>query len=503
MEHPEKKAPRGERRMSRRALALLLTGAAVALAGALVALLPLLQQAAPHQAAQVVEESPAQTLRQGSASALSEMEVAHADGESYTLVYRDEKLYLMTDEATATLIVESYIEPLVSAATTIAVEDTIAEHADEVSGELANMGLEPPRIAVTVRYAGGREEKIELGVQAPGTTNRYCRWSGDDGVYLCDASLYELFEYTAPMLLPLEQPSFTARLIDQATFTPAGQPPLTLSFAYDADGNRSASLLSPVVYPADSEASGALLTALENFRLGTRQAEVTNENRAEYGFDAPLMVIDIHQQEGVFGHVDDDGVLQTTPQAAMDTRLTFGRAEGDAFYTCEYQGSYYYVSRILCATLLAARQEGLVSRAPASLGDVWLSRISAQTETGLMELTLTRTEQVEPNGDLTTDENGDVVYDVAVTVNGESAAEEAYASLVTRLSQMTASGNAEGAPQGEPRWRLTLTALDGRTRELCGYSRDLFTDVVTVDGVALHTFSSEALRIALGEWYPE
>ena len=40
------------------------------------------------------------------------------------------------------------------------------------------------------------------------------------------------------------------------------------------------------------------------------------------------------------------------------------------------------------------------------------------------------------------------------------------------------------------------------TRTLAAYPKDTFSDVLTVDGVAMHYLNAEAIQIALGELYP-
>jgi len=47
---------------------------------------------------------------------------------------------------------------------------------------------------------------------------------------------------------------------------------------------------------------------------------------------------------------------------------------------------------------------------------------------------------------------------------------------------------------------MTLTTTQGETRTLAAYPLDAFSDVLAVDGVALHYISKEALDIALGEF---
>ena len=68
-------------------------------------------------------------------------------------------------------------------------------------------------------------------------------------------------------------------------------------------------LQSPYVYPMDPDAADALLSAAENFRLGTRLLPVTDENRTAYGLDAPQAVVKITQREGLNSQIDSAGML--------------------------------------------------------------------------------------------------------------------------------------------------------------------------------------------------
>ena len=114
------------------------------------------------------------------------------------------------------------------------------------------------------------------------------------------------------------------------------------------------------------------------------------------------------------------------------------------------------------------------------------------------------TERVQQNNQIQTDSQGNTVYDVSVTVNGIAITADAFTSLVERLAQMTVSGRLESAemPTGTPRWQMTLTTTGGATRTLAAYPLDAFSDVLVVDGVALHYMNAEAIQIALAELYP-
>ncbi len=155
MEHPAKKQPKVKkyraRRLSRRTLLLILLGIAVMIAGGFVLLLPTIKETYPTRLAQSLQtEQTQETLAVGDTKVLDTITVTHDDGETYTLRYRDEQLYLQRGDDEVEMVNESYTDEIVSAATEIAISDTVAKDESEVSENLADMGLNPPQISVSV-----------------------------------------------------------------------------------------------------------------------------------------------------------------------------------------------------------------------------------------------------------------------------------------------------------------------------------------------------------------
>ena len=506
MEHPEKKqakAPRA-RHFSRRIWALVLALIAAALAVAFVLLLPAIKQRYPIIAGINLKANlPYRSLGAGVAQELDTITVSHsADGEHYTLRYRDGQLTLLGEDEEQ-IVNESYTAAILEAATEYAVEDTVTEDAAEVSEYLADMGLAPAQITVLVRYTDGQEHTLELGYTVPGTTYHYYRWSGDAGIYMCDIGTYEAFEYTAQMLLPVEQPTLVPALINQVTLRTQQAGEMVFGFAADGTEATLGTLREPYHYPMDAEATQNLLSAIQNFRMGTKIGAVTAENRATYGFDEPALVLDVHQQEGLFSQVDDTGALTTIVTPETTIRLTLGSMDGSYFYYCEYAGVCYRVSSFLVASLVAATPEAYLSRTPADMGDAPIASITVQLGDGALDVRATYTERVLENNQIETDNQGNTIYDISVTANGLPITEDAFTALVNRLAQMTVAGNAENrvAPVDTPRWQLTITTTSGNSRTLAAYPLDAFSDVLMVDGVVVHTMNAEAMQIALAELY--
>ena len=505
LEQPTKKV-RKPPRLTRRAWLTAALCGAVLLAIAFVLLLPTIKARFPAQTGGNLEAKLTfRTLSTGEKNTLDTITVYHTAGnEQYTLQYRNEKLYLLGESGEPQLVNESYTDEIVRAATEIAVEDTVSDDATELTDYLDDMGLEPPAITAAVRYADGHVETVSLGAQVPGTTYHYYRWSGAAGVYMCDVGIYEAFEYSAKMLLPVEQPTLAATLIDRLTLRTQTAERIDVAFTNAGANTYLGTLREPYHYPMDSAATQTLLSAIQNFRLGTKLSDATPELSAEYGFDHPAAVLDIHQQEGLYTQIDAAGVLQTLTAPEQTLRFTFGKKDGEYFYFCEYAGECYRVSSFLVSPFVNADPETYLTRAPADMGSASIASIAVQLGDGALDVRAVYTERVQQNNQIQTDSQGNTVYDVSVTVNGIAITADAFTSLVERLAQMTVSGRLESAemPTGTPRWQMTLTTTGGATRTLAAYPLDAFSDVLVVDGVALHYMNAEAIQIALAELYP-
>lgn len=485
----------------RRRLLYILLGATLALSVALVWLLPSIKAWFPAQKyAAPTREEHHEVLEQLDDTQLTSISVSHIAGESYTLKSSGGKLMLERDGELAD-INDAAEEELREAATVVAISDTVAKDAAGVAEHLADMGLEPAQITVTVSYADGRTDTMEIGYSVPETTYYYYRWSGDPGVYMCDVGVYDVFSRTANLLLPIAQPVLVKSLINEVRLdSPDSR--MQMSFTTDAAGYSSGSLLAPYRYPLDDDSAAGVLTALENFRLGALEGPVTAENRASYGFDTPSCVLYVHQNAGAYSVVDEAGQLIAAQMQEQELRFAFGRAEGEYFYTCEYEGNAYLVSRFLIESLLTASPAKWVAQNPADMSGAELSAIVVQAGMGSLDIRVNRTERVLPNNRLETDEEGNVIYDATVTVNGEPMAIEQYNALVLRLQSMTVSGDVPedwSVGSASPRWQMTLTTTGGTTRTIAAYTMDTFADALMVDGVIRHYAHVEALDIVLGE----
>lgn len=499
MQHPVKKKIVKKRKW----IVPTVLGVGLLLAGGILFRLPALKEKAKNDAMPAAVAQRQKTLHQADAAELISVVVRPAEGEAYTLLHQDGKLLLKRDSGVAA-VSEAAQDEILEAVTCLAVSGEIAEDAVEVEEYFRDMGLAPAQIVVQAFFSDGGDYTLEIGAEVPETTYRYYRWSGDPGVYMCDVGVGEIFSMTPERLLPVEQPELVASLVEALELENKNGV-LELRIHQNGDGVRLGELNGPLSYPMDASTLETVLNALDGFRLGTPLGELNEETSREYGFDQPIAILSVRQQDGWVGDVDENGRLYSREVEGRLLRFTFGRADGDFFYTCEYEGSIYRVSRFLAETLVAGGFDKWRARRPADLGDASLRSVLIQTGSGSLEMRRSRTERVLPNNELETDADGALVYDELFTLDGGEATQEQWDGLISRLAAMTVSGT---VPEGfsvegkTPRWQILLTAEDGTERSIAAYPLDAFTDALSVNGAILDTVYIEALDSALGELRP-
>lgn len=498
MQHPQKK--KRKTTLPHRWI-VLIAAAAVALAAAFVLLIPRIQQRYPAENRQaVVMKSTFRTLDMRESKDVASATVFPKGADSYRLRMENGALLLEKDGAWAD-VNDAYAQDLLAVFTQIVAQETVADDAAEVQQHLGDMGLEPPQARAEIRYQDGTSATVELGYAVPHTTYSYYRWSGDAGVYMCDIGIAETLSLSANQLLPVAQPRMDPSLVDEVEIINAQG---TSRFAFQ--GGAAGSLTEPYAYPLSEEAVERLLTALQNFRLGTREAKLTEENRAQYGLDQPLCTVKVHQQAGVINDVDEQGAFVTLERPEQTLLFAIGRLEGEYFYTCEYEGECYFVSRFLAETLVNANPSALITRYPLHLGKEQLSAMLIQSPQGTLEVQVERAERVLPNNELALDAQGNVLFDTHILFNGQEASQEQLDRLMEKLSAFSVAGDVPAdfalSQDAQPRWRVALITETGRTRQVDAYRMDAFSDVLAVDGVIRHYVHGDAMEAFMAGLLP-
>ena len=252
----------------------------------------------------------------------------------------------------------------------------------------------------------------------------------------------------------------------------------------DTDAADKWFITAPFSYPADTEAMDNLLANAADLRLGAYVGPATPENLTAYGFDAPRLTIAIHMAAGTIAATGADGAVQPTDYPESTVTLAIGSAKSDMVDYVLHGDCIYISSHFTVGVFMDYDVATTMSRYPVltALGN--LAALTIREGDALTEYALTRTEQVAANNDLITDEDGNPVYDVAVTCNGEAIDYTAFETAYNALTLVKVSGTlpANTTLPDAPHTVYTFTDVDGTVHTVELATFDVLHDAVIVDG---------------------
>lgn len=481
----QKVEKRSHRRLPRRAGLLTLALLALALAAGAYFLAE--QPAEEHAESHGYE---AVLIMEKSADEVAEVSAELALGEGWTLRQDGGAVSLADDPDFA--VDGSWASCILDAAAVIEAPATLTEDEAEYADSLVDFGLENPRAVVRIRYADGEEITLRIGgaVSAEAGSWLYMTIDGRAPLYTIDKGTADIFTTDRALLREVTQPTLHAQRFDRIRLESGGS---AVEWALEgAIGNSDAGerwrLTQPMAYPADASAVESLRGHIESLRLGAWVAEATAENLALYGFDAPRLTLTVHQAAGDMGAANASGEYEVTAWPESTFTLAVGAAKTEDVDYVLHQGQIYIASHYSLNTLMTLDWRETLTRFPVltALGN--LRRLTIE-ENGAVtaDYVLTRTEQVAENNDLVTDYDGSVVYDCAVTRDGEPYSYEVFESAYQKLVTVLVSGTLpEGwSPASAPHTVYTFEDVDGTLHTVALADFDALHDAVVVDGQAV------------------
>ena len=378
---------------------------------------------------------------------------------------------------------------LLDVASIIACEAVLTDDPSEYRDHLADFGLDTPKYEATITYVDGVVAHLRIG--NPGAENNawyYMTIEGDDRLFSASRGMVESLFVSRDSLREVQSPVIHKARIDRLTLT---APDSTIEWALhghitDMDVADKWFITAPYTYPADAVAMTTLLANAANLRLGAYVAPATAENLTLYGFDAPRLTIDIHMAAGTIAVTGADGAAQATDFPESTVTFVIGGEKSDMVDYIRVGDSIYVSSHFTMGVFMDFDVAATMSRYPVQTALGNLAELSIHTGDASSTYTLTRTEQVAPNNDLITDENGNVMYNVAVTRNGESVDYAAFETAYNALTLVKVSGTlpAGTVVASAPHTAYTFTDVDGTVHTVELATFDALHDAVIVDGHA-------------------
>lgn len=437
------------------------------------------------------EAPPAEIHRHGGALTdyrtedVRSISIALRNGSSFTALQREAGVLTLEEDATYRL--EGVTQGLLNALCSVRYDDVLTDDPAVYADRLEEFGLAQPRIVATVTYLGGASCTLRVG-DAWAIDNGayyYMTVDGDDRLFSLDRGTVENLLVHRDDLHEVVQPVLHKARMDRISLT-RGEDAAVWELQGDigSDARDRWLLVSPLRYQADGESMVGLQDNLVNLRLGRYVGEATPENLTACGFDAPRLVIGVHQARGSIGTVNAEGVYGVTDWPEQDFTLTVGDAKNDVLDYVLVDGRIYTSNHFSLNVFLSQNPADTLSRYPVQTALGNLSRLTVESGGSARVYTVTRTEQVAENNELVTDASGNVVYDLTCDVDGRPLNYATFEAAYQQLLTVTVSGRLpEGwTPTHEPHTVFTFEDVLGRVHTVALSRFDALHDAVTVDG---------------------
>ena len=456
---------------------------------------------------QAMPESPVTygEVMQHAEEEVQRLAVTLRSGESWAIVREEDGGYRL-EGAEDWLVSESMVERLLRVTCVISYEDVLTEDPAEYRAKLADFGLDTPCVVAEITYSDGQSVTMRVG-DASGMADEtwfYMTLDGDDRLFALDKGTVEELNIQQALLHPVEQPTLHKARIDGITFAD-GQGEVLMQWQLDgaitdSDAATAWLLTEPWRYPADEEAMDNLRSNLANIRLGAYEGEATAENLARCGFDEPRFVLTIHQAAGTTNVTGEDGAVTQADWPESTFVLTVGGAKNDNVDYVRVGDSLYITSHFSLDVFMGMEVLNTVSRYPVMVATGNLSSLTVQTEAGEDVYRITREARVAENNELVTDENGQTVYDITCTRNGEEISYDAFEAAYIRMETVTASGRLPDgwAAEEAPHTVFTFVTSQGRTHTVALVRFDALHDALVVDGCALFYLIRGGMTFSVG-----
>ncbi len=411
--------------------------------------------------------------------------IRRGDEDPWTVRQEQEGLLTLAGEDGFTLS-ESKSYELLDAACILPCEAVLTENAAEYRDHLADFGLDEPKYEAIITYADGVTAHLSIG-SAGGENGEwyYMTVAGDERLFSFSKGMVDALFISRDSLRTVEQPVIHKARIDHVTLESQGG---VIEWALqgditDADTADKWRLLQPFPYPADATAMENLLKNLANLRLGAYVAPAAPENLTAYGFDEPRLTLRIHMAAGTIA-VNQDGAAQATDFPESEVTFVIGGAKDDMVDYVRYGDAIYVSSHFTMGVFIDYDAAATMSRYPVMTALGNLAALRIEQEGIISEYVLTRTEQVAQNNELVTDEDGNTVYDVTVSCNGEALDYAAFEAAYDALCLVKVSGT---LPSGEfsamaAHTTYVFTDVDGTVHTVALCTFDALHDAVEVDG---------------------
>lgn len=306
-------------------------------------------------------------------------------------------------------------------------------HQDEESLAALGLGLSAPRATAT--YLNGKSITLVFGADAKTEVpSDYLMVLGDDRVYGVSQETRGHFDRSAYTLHAIPSLGFNTDLIQTVRFQ--GDQPVTL---HQEDGWWQ--IADPVKYPVDAAAMEDLLNRISKMRLAVYAGDATEDNLEKHGLKNPRRIISLELPESVITQFDDKNTVTSTRKVpAQSLVFSVGNNIDTLGFYCLYNNKIYQVSNVSMGFLRDTKLSSLISSAPASIPINRLHSIKVRQNNMTRTYTVNLTEQILPNNQFATDDQGNILYSPYILQDGVEINSDGFSASYVKLASIRRQG---------------------------------------------------------------
>lgn len=408
------------------------------------------------------------------------------DYTDYELMRINGEMKLRTDPDTA--LRQDVVEDILYAAGCMKADIAIGKM-DEVPDPPEAFGFDEPLLRYVIRQVNGTETQVLLGDKVPGTDAELYYCTADGMLYTVLAEPCEPLFVHEEYLRDFRQPALQSDLIDRIDIT--GD--TTLSLQYTKDGFV---MKEPVEYPADPSKMDALLKYVERMAFESYLGKQEENDLEALGLKEPCITLTLTQAPSTVTGITAQGETLSYDVPEKTYTLTLGKDTGRSGVYLGWEGGVYKGSNFLFGVWKELKPEEFCSKTPMNFQVDRLQRISVETQKEKAVYELEMVEVITENNQIATDEYGQVLYDVQIQKNGETADAETFLNWYVQLNQASLSGTVPAGAQPEGEILATLLfETDAVERKVVFRSFDALHAAMEVDGTTVFYLEKEAISL--------
>ena len=417
-----------------------------------------------------------------------ELTIKPKKGKSYTLEQIEADSFRLKGDENYQLDIDM-VSDMFDIAASITAVDAMIESIDIIKAR--EYGIDENSLKVKIVLNTGKTHTYILGYEIKTEVPmRYMYCANSGTIYVTKINYPDILNYTIKELHTVPPLNFSSELVDSMQISENTGRNIEIIRREDMW-----SFVSPIKYPISNDSAKKLCDNIEAMRLAVFESEAAESKLNNYGLDEPRAKVTFNiakSNVSVTNIIDDNKDSYEIDEHSI--QLLLGDDFDDIGFYCLYYGNIYKASHLSMGFLLQMDIEEMYIKNPVNIAINALKEMSIIRADERNIYTLDFVETVLPNNQISTDEYGNILYDMCVYKNGQEIESMEWTSKYMLLTQLNIDGTLpyDFTPESSPLLIIKLI-YEGGERNITFYPYDALHAAMSIDDIFIHYISLDKL----------